>query len=145
MAEARAEPAGQIELRAFDSRLDRRKGDRQGRGRPRVASVFVNRLSKGMRLQSDPTIVYGLVGGRGSLGRGITRSEITQPTAYNTYVISGLPPGPIANPGRASGGRRQPDEDERPLFRRRRFGRARLRGDARRSQSQRAALALDRA
>ena len=70
--------------------------------RPRVASVFVNRLTKGMRLQSDPTIVYGLVGGRGSLGRGITRSEIMQPTVYNTYVISGLPPGPIANPGRAS-------------------------------------------
>ena len=70
--------------------------------RPRVASVFVNRLTKGMRLQSDPTIVYGLVGGKGSLGRGITRSEIAKPTVYNTYVISGLPPGPIANPGRAS-------------------------------------------
>jgi UPF0755 protein len=70
--------------------------------RPRVASVFVNRLNKRMRLQSDPTIVYGLVGGKGSLGRGITRSELTRPTVYNTYVIDGLPPGPIANPGKAS-------------------------------------------
>ncbi|MDB5649248.1 MAG: mltG, partial [Hyphomicrobiales bacterium] len=70
--------------------------------RTRVASVFLNRLSKRMRLQSDPTIVYGLVGGKGTLGRGITRAEITQPSAYNTYVIDGLPPGPIANPGRAA-------------------------------------------
>jgi UPF0755 protein len=53
-------------------------------------------------LQSDPTIVYGLVGGRGTLGRGILRTEITQATPYNTYVIDGLPPGPIANPGRAA-------------------------------------------
>ncbi|MCG6122365.1 MAG: endolytic transglycosylase MltG [Microvirga sp.] len=70
--------------------------------RPLVAGVFVNRLNQGMRLQSDPTIVYGLVGGLGTLGRGIRRSEITQPTDYNTYVIDGLPPGPIANPGRAA-------------------------------------------
>ena len=70
--------------------------------RPRVAGVFVNRLQKRMRLQSDPTIVYGLVGGKGTLGRGILRAEITQPTPYNTYVIEGLPPGPIANPGRAA-------------------------------------------
>jgi UPF0755 protein len=55
-----------------------------------------------MRLQSDPTIIYGLVGGKGSLGRPISRSDITQPTPYNTYTIDGLPPGPIANPGRAS-------------------------------------------
>jgi UPF0755 protein len=55
-----------------------------------------------MKLQSDPTIIYGLVGGRGTLGRPIKRSEITQPSPYNTYVIDGLPPGPIANPGRAS-------------------------------------------
>ncbi len=70
--------------------------------RPRVAGVFVNRLNRRMKLQSDPTIVYGLVGGRGTLGRGIQRPEITQPTPYNTYVIDGLPPGPIANPGRAA-------------------------------------------
>jgi UPF0755 protein len=70
--------------------------------RPLVAGVFINRLRQNMRLQSDPTIVYGLVGGQGTLGRGIRRSEITQPTDYNTYVINGLPPGPIANPGRAA-------------------------------------------
>jgi UPF0755 protein len=70
--------------------------------RTRVASVFVNRLNRGMRLQSDPTIIYGIVGGKGSLGRGILASEIQQATPYNTYVINGLPPGPIANPGRAS-------------------------------------------
>ena len=55
-----------------------------------------------MRLQSDPTIIYGLVGGKGTLGRPIMKSEIEQPTPYNTYQIEGLPPGPIANPGRAS-------------------------------------------
>jgi UPF0755 protein len=70
--------------------------------RPRVASVFINRLQKRMKLQSDPTIVYGLVGGKGTLGRGITRAEISAPSPYNTYVIEGLPPGPIANPGRAA-------------------------------------------
>ena len=70
--------------------------------RTRVAAVFVNRLKHKMRLQSDPTIIYGLVGGKGTLGRPILRSEIDQPTPYNTYVIDGLPPGPIANPGRAS-------------------------------------------
>jgi UPF0755 protein len=70
--------------------------------RSRVAAVFVNRLKQKMKLQSDPTIIYGLVGGKGTLGRPIMRSEIEQPTPYNTYVITGLPPGPIANPGRAS-------------------------------------------
>ena len=70
--------------------------------RSRVASVFVNRLRQKIKLQSDPTIIYGLVGGKGTLGRPIKRSEIQQPTPYNTYVIEGLPPGPIANPGRAS-------------------------------------------
>ena len=70
--------------------------------RTRVAAVFANRLQKKMKLQSDPTIIYGLVGGKGTLGRQIKRSEIQQPTPYNTYVIEGLPPGPIANPGRAS-------------------------------------------
>ena len=68
--------------------------------RQRVAAVFVNRLRKPMRLQSDPTIIYGIVGGQGSLGRPITRADIEQKTAYNTYTINGLPPGPICNPGR---------------------------------------------
>jgi UPF0755 protein len=70
--------------------------------RSRVAAVFVNRLRQKIKLQSDPTIIYGLVGGKGTLGRPIKRSEITQPSPYNTYVIEGLPPGPISNPGRAS-------------------------------------------
>ena len=70
--------------------------------RTRVAAVFVNRLRSKMRLQSDPTIIYGLNGGKGGLGRPIMKSEIEQATPYNTYVIDGLPPGPIANPGRAS-------------------------------------------
>src|ERR1700710_1172858 len=70
--------------------------------RSRVAAVYVNRLRQKMKLQSDPTIIYGLVGGKGTLGRPIKRSEITAPSPYNTYVIDGLPPGPIANPGRAS-------------------------------------------
>src|SRR3984885_1961131 len=70
--------------------------------RSRVAAVYVNRLRQKMKLQSDPTIIYGLVGGKGTLGRPIKRSEIPQPSPYNTYVVDGLPPGPIANPGRAS-------------------------------------------
>jgi UPF0755 protein len=70
--------------------------------RTRVAGVFVNRLRNRMRLQSDPTIVYGIIGGQGSLGRPITRSDIDAKTAYNTYQIDGLPPGPICNPGRSA-------------------------------------------
>jgi UPF0755 protein len=70
--------------------------------RPRVAAVFVNRLKSNMRLESDPTIIYGLAGGKATLGRGILRSEMEQMTPYNTYRIKGLPPTPIANPGRAA-------------------------------------------
>jgi UPF0755 protein len=70
--------------------------------RPHVAGVFINRLQKRMKLESDPTIVYGLVGGKGTLGHSISRSELQQATPYNTYIIEGLPPGPITNPGKAA-------------------------------------------
>ena len=70
--------------------------------RPLVAAVFLNRLSQNMRLQSDPTIIYGLADGKGTLGRPIRRSEIRKVTPYNTYMIEGLPPTAIANPGKAS-------------------------------------------
>ena len=70
--------------------------------RRQVASVFVNRLERGMRLQTDPAVIYGVTGGEGILDRGLRRSELDRPTPYNTYVIPALPPTPIANPGRAS-------------------------------------------
>lgn len=70
--------------------------------RGQVASVFINRLEQGMRLQTDPTVIYGVTNGQSVLGRGLRQSELRAETPYNTYVIDGLPPTPIANPGRAS-------------------------------------------
>ena len=67
--------------------------------RDQVASVFVNRMRLGMRLQTDPTVIYGVTNGQGALGRGLRQSELRKETPYNTYVIDGLPPTPIANPG----------------------------------------------
>lgn len=70
--------------------------------RPQVAAVFINRLKKGMRLQTDPTVLYGVTQGKAILNRGPTSSELKQKTPYNTYQVDGLPPGPIANPGEKS-------------------------------------------
>ncbi|NQV46190.1 MAG: endolytic transglycosylase MltG [Rhodospirillaceae bacterium] len=67
--------------------------------RPHIAGVFINRLKRGMRLQSDPTVVFGLTGGAGALGRSLSRDDLKKPHPYNTYMIKGLPPGPICNPG----------------------------------------------
>ncbi len=70
--------------------------------RRRVASVFLNRIAQGMKLQTDPAVIYGITKGEGALGRGLRQSELRRETPYNTYVIDGLPPTPIANPGRLS-------------------------------------------
>ncbi len=73
-----------------------------GEERRLVASVFANRLRQGIKLQTDPTVIYGVTEGKGILGRGIRQSELRRETPWNTYVIEGLPPTPIANPGLAS-------------------------------------------
>lgn len=88
------------ELVTFASIVEKETG--RADERDRVASVFYNRLKKGMRLQSDPTIVYGIVGGQGALGRGITKFDIETKSPYNTYQVNGLPPGPICNPGKSA-------------------------------------------
>ena len=70
--------------------------------RDQVSSVFVNRLKRGIALQTDPTVIYGLTQGKSALGRGLRRSELKKDTPWNTYLYRGLPPTPIANPGRDS-------------------------------------------
>lgn len=88
------------EMLVLASIIEKETGVAEERGK--VASVFVNRLNDGMRLQTDPTVIYGITKGQGVLGRGLRQSELRRETPYNTYVINGLPPGPIANPGAAS-------------------------------------------
>jgi UPF0755 protein len=88
------------ELVILASIIEKETGVPEERGQ--VASVFVNRLNRGMRLQTDPTVIYGVTEGRGVLGRGLRQSELRSATPWNTYVIEGLPPTPIANPGLAS-------------------------------------------
>ncbi|SHG40540.1 endolytic transglycosylase MltG [Cognatishimia maritima] len=89
-----------LELLILASIIEKETGVAEERGQ--VASVFVNRLNRGMRLQTDPTVIYGITKGEGTLGRGLRRSELQRETPWNTYVIDGLPVTPIANPGRAS-------------------------------------------
>lgn len=84
----------------FASIVEKETGRADERGR--VAAVFMNRIRKGMRLQSDPTVIYGIVGGQGSLGRSITRTDLDTKTSHNTYQIPRLPPTPICNPGRSA-------------------------------------------
>ena len=110
--------------------------------RSRVASVFMNRLKTGMRLQSDPTIIYGLFGGKGKpADRPIYQSDLDKPTPYNTYLIDGLPPTPIANPGKAAlEAVANPSQTDDLYFVADGTGRPRLRLDARRAQRKRRTL-----
>jgi UPF0755 protein len=84
----------------FASIVEKETGRADERGR--VAGVFMNRMRRGMKLQSDPTVIYGIVGGQGTLGRPLTRADLSQRTQHNTYQIDGLPPTPICNPGRSA-------------------------------------------
>ena len=88
------------EMLVLASIIEKETGVPDERGQ--VASVFINRLEQGMRLQTDPTVIYGITKGEGVLGRGLRQSELRRVTPWNTYVIEGLPPTPIANPGLAS-------------------------------------------
>jgi len=88
------------ELLTLASIIEKETGVAEELGK--VASVFINRLNRGMRLQTDPTVIYGITKGQAVLGRGLKRSELDAVTPWNTYLINGLPPTPIANPGRAS-------------------------------------------
>jgi UPF0755 protein len=88
------------EMLILASIIEKETGVAEERGQ--VASVFINRLNRGMRLQTDPTVIYGITKGEGVLGRGLRQSELRRITPWNTYVIEGLPPTPIANPGLAS-------------------------------------------
>jgi UPF0755 protein len=95
--------------------IEKETGIAEERGR--VASVFINRLRQGMRLQTDPTVIYGITKGEGVLGRGLRQSELRRETPYNTYVIDGLPPTPIANPGaEAIKAAMNPDETDYLFF-----------------------------
>ena len=89
-----------MELLTLASIIEKETAVAEERGQ--VASVFVNRLNQGIRLQTDPTVIYGITRGQGTLGRGIRQSELRRETPWNTYVIDGLPPTPIANPGLAA-------------------------------------------
>ena len=89
-----------LELLVLASIVEKEAGNEQDK--KKVASVFLNRLKKKMRLQSDPTVVYSLTGGEGSLDRELTRRDLKINSPFNTYRISGLPPKPICNPSKSS-------------------------------------------